>query len=82
MQLAGQLQLGTDGITSLRMEGLTAVHELRFWGGDDLLTMKHESRGLQGFRVGLISSIRYAATADGVAYGLSEVLGDACKVQP
>jgi len=82
IQLANQLQLGLEGITSLRMEGLTAVHEVRFWGGDDLVTLRHESRGLQGFRDGLLMSLKYAAHADGVAYGLGEVLGEACNVQP
>jgi 4-hydroxy-tetrahydrodipicolinate reductase len=79
--LASELGLEPEGVTSLRMAGLTAIHEVRFWGGQDSITMRHESRGLGGFKDGLLASVSYASEANGVAYGLAEVMGETCKLQ-
>jgi 4-hydroxy-tetrahydrodipicolinate reductase len=81
IHLASQLDLELGAVTSVRMAGLTAIHEVRYWGGQDSITLRHESRGLGGFQEGLLTSIRYAANARGVAYGLAEVVGETCKLQ-
>ena len=82
IQLAGQLGIEADRVTSLRMEGVLAIHEVRLSGMEDMITLRHESRGLAGFREGLLASLRHAASTRGVTYGLAEVMGGACKVQP
>ncbi len=82
IQLAEQLDVDPDKVTSLRMDGLLAVHEVRLLGADDLVTLRHETLGLGGFREGLIAGLWYAFSACGVAYGLAEVMSGTCKVQP
>lgn len=69
-------------VTSVRINGLTAAHEARLKVSGDELVFRHESLGMESFKSGVLASIRYAATAQGVASGLELVLPEACKLQP
>ena len=69
-----------DEVITLRMQGVTAFHEYKLWGSDDVVTIRHESQGLLSFREGLLASLRYACHASDFAYGLEQVMGDPCIV--
>ena len=64
-------------VTSVRINRVTAAHEARLSSPHDSLLLRHESHGLGSFKLGLLASLRYAATATGMAYGLEQVLADA-----
>ena len=81
IQLAQDLDLDPSLVISLRMDGLTAMHEVRMWAENETLTLRHESRGLSGFRHGIIQGLRYASQVKGVTYGLAAVLGETCKLE-
>ena len=71
-----------EGVITLRMRGVTAFHEYKLWGSDDVVTIRHESQGLLSFKEGLLASLRYACKSSALAYGLEEVMGGACIVSP
>jgi len=77
---ASRLASNPAGVTSVRMAGVTALHELRLSGESDHLLLRHESIGLESFREGLLQSLRYAAHAKGISMGLDAVMGEACKL--
>ena len=77
--LARRLGVGSSEIAAVRMNGVTAFHEVRLVGTADTLLLRHESLGLDGFRDGVLESLRYARAAEGVGEGLDVVLGEACK---
>lgn len=70
-----------EAVTSVRMAGVTALHEVRLRGDSDQVLLRHESMGLESFREGLLNSIRYASRADGIALGLEAVMSETCKPQ-
>jgi len=76
--------LGTsdEDVTSVRIDGLTAAHEVRLEGEADLLSLRHVSLGMESFREGLLASMRYASKAEGIGSGLELVLAEACKLPP
>ena len=74
--------LHLEGVITLRMRGVTAFHEYKLWGSDDVVTIRHESQGLLSFREGLLASLRYACQTSTLAYGLEEVMGGSCIVSP
>ena len=71
-----------EEVITLRMRGVTAFHEYKLWGSDDVVTIRHESHGLLSFKEGLLASLRYACKSSALAYGLEEVMGGACIVSP
>jgi 4-hydroxy-tetrahydrodipicolinate reductase len=77
--LASRMGTEPNAVRSVRMEGVTALHEVRLWGDSEQLLLRHESMGLESFHEGLLHSVRYAARADGVALGLEAVMREACK---
>jgi 4-hydroxy-tetrahydrodipicolinate reductase len=81
-ELCDLLDLSLDEVVSVRVDGLTAAHEVRFKATCDELVLRHESLGLESFKSGVLASIRYAATAQGISSGLEVVLAEACKLQP
>ena len=81
-ELCRLLDVPESEVTSVRIDGLTAAHEARLKIYGDELVLRHESLGMESFKSGVLASIRYAATAQGVASGLEVVLPEACKLQP
>lgn len=81
-ELCRLLDVPEGEVTSVRIDGLTAAHEARLKVCGDELVLRHESLGMESFKGGLLASLRYAATAQGVASGLEVVLPEACKLQP
>ena len=77
MRLSRLLRVDIAEVTSVRIDRVTAAHETRLSTPDDSLLLRHESHGLSGFKRGLLASLRYAATATGMAHGLEQVLADA-----
>ena len=77
MRLSRLLEVDSSEVTSVRIDRVTAAHETRLSTPDDSLLLRHESHGLSGFKQGLLASLRYAATATGMAHGLEQVLADA-----
>ena len=80
-ELCALLDISVDDVVSLRVDGLTAAHEVRLKTSCDELILRHESLGPESFKTGVLASIRYAATAQGVSSGLEVVLAEACKLQ-
>lgn len=81
-ELCGLLGVTVEDVVSIRVDGLTAAHEVRFKALSDELVLRHESLGPESFKAGVLASIRYAATAQGISSGLEVVLAEACKLQP
>jgi len=81
-ELCEILDLSSDEVVSVRVDGLTAAHEVRLKAACDELVLRHESLGPESFKSGVLASIRYAATAQGISSGLEVVLAEACKLQP
>lgn len=79
--LCSLLDLPHDEVVSVRLDGLTAAHEVRLSSPCDQLVLRHESLGPMSFKAGVLASIRYASTAEGVATGLEVVLAEACKAR-
>jgi 4-hydroxy-tetrahydrodipicolinate reductase len=77
---ARRVGLSPGDVVSVRMAGVTALHEIRLVGGAESVLLRHESHGLEGFRAGLLESLRYAQGADGFGMGLELVMGGACKL--
>ena len=61
-----------DGIPihSLRLPGILSNQEVVFGGRGEVLRLVHETYGLDSFSSGILSSLRYAATAQGVGRGV------------
>jgi len=72
IHLARELEAPLESVTSLRMSGVTAVHELHLCSTEERLLIRHESHGLRCFKAGVLSSLKFAADADGIAHGLGE----------
>ena len=76
LHLANRAGVPARSVASVRVPGVTAIHELRMIADAESLVLRHESQGLESFRGGLLASLRFAAAVDGVAYGLDEVMGE------
>jgi 4-hydroxy-tetrahydrodipicolinate reductase len=61
-------------IHSLRLPGLYAHQEVLFGAPGETLTLRHDMSGPSAFGPGILASLRYAATAVGVARGLDAAL--------
>ena len=72
--LCGLLEHSDDQVVSVRLDGLTAAHEVRLSSSFDELVLRHESLGPESFKTGVLASIRYASTALGISSGLEVVL--------
>ena len=75
------LELSDDQVASVRLDGLTAAHEVRLRSSCDELVLRHESLGPESFKAGVLASIRFASTALGISSGLEVVLAEACKAR-
>ena len=62
-------------IHSLRVDGVSAKQEVVLGGAAEVLTLSHEASSVQAYALGILHSIRFAATANGVVVGLDKVLG-------
>lgn len=61
-------------IQSSRVEGVHAEQRVLLGARAELLTIQHQVQGREAYRAGLLSSLRFAASTDGVARGLDAVL--------
>jgi 4-hydroxy-tetrahydrodipicolinate reductase len=70
----GQVVAGVP-IHSLRLEGVSAKQEVLLGGDSEVLKIAHEVTSIRSYVTGILSSIRYTATATGLTVGLQSVLG-------
>lgn len=63
-------------IVSVRAPGLYAHQEVLFGGPGETLLLRHDMLGPEAFGPGLLMALRYAAQAQGVAYGLEAAVGE------
>ncbi len=63
-------------IHSLRLPGVYAEQELVFGSAGETFTLRHAMSDPRAFAPGVLASLRYAARAEGVAYGLEAALRD------
>jgi 4-hydroxy-tetrahydrodipicolinate reductase len=61
-------------ILSVRAPGLYAHQEVLFGGPGETLVLRHDMLGPEAFGPGLLAALRYAARAQGVAFGLEAAL--------
>jgi 4-hydroxy-tetrahydrodipicolinate reductase len=61
-------------VHSLRLEGVSAKQSVLLGGDSELLTISHETSSVQAYSAGILASIRFALTANGVHVGLESVL--------
>lgn len=61
-------------VHSLRLEGVSAKQSVLLGGESELLTISHETSSVQAYSAGILASIRFALTANGVHVGLESVL--------
>lgn len=61
-------------IHSVRLPGLYAHQELLFGGAGETLTLRHDMQGPEAFAPGILAALRWARTAEGVAFGLERAL--------
>ena len=61
-------------IESVREAGRYAHHEVRLGAPGERLTLRHDMLGPEAFGPGILSSLRYARTATGMARGLAAAL--------
>jgi 4-hydroxy-tetrahydrodipicolinate reductase len=61
-------------IHSVRLPGAFSNQEIVFGAEGEWLRLRHETYGLECFATGLLASLRYAATAVGIARGLGPAL--------
>lgn len=65
---------GEVPIQSVRSPGLYAHQEVLFGAAGETLTLRHDMLGPEAFGPGLLAALRYAARAEGVAFGLEAAL--------
>jgi len=61
-------------IQSVRSPGLYAHQEVLFGAPGETLTLRHDMLGPEAFGPGLLAALRFAARADGMAFGLEDAL--------
>ena len=62
-------------IHSLRLEGVSAKQSVLLGANAELLTISHETTSVAAYSSGILASLRFALTAQGVHVGLESVLG-------
>ncbi|MCX8528618.1 MAG: 4-hydroxy-tetrahydrodipicolinate reductase [Rhodoluna sp.] len=62
-------------IHSLRLEGVSAKQSVLLGGTAELLTISHETTSVAAYSAGILASLRFALTTQGVHVGLESVLG-------
>jgi 4-hydroxy-tetrahydrodipicolinate reductase len=70
----GQVVSGIP-VHSLRLDGVSAKQEILLTGPSEVLNISHEVSSVQAYALGILHSIRFAATNPGLTIGLDEVLG-------
>lgn len=68
----GQLVAGIP-VHSLRLVGVSAKQDVHFGGVSELLTISHETSSVNAYSAGILASIRFAASAQGLHVGLDTV---------
>jgi 4-hydroxy-tetrahydrodipicolinate reductase len=58
-------------IHSVRLPGLYAHQMVLFGGAGEVYTLRHDMHGPEGFAVGIVQGLRYAARATGVGRGIA-----------
>lgn len=66
----GDEGINSTPIHSLRLPGVYSNQEVAFGGQGEVLRLVHETYGLDSYSAGILSSLRYAATAIGVGRGV------------
>ncbi len=62
-------------IHSLRLEGVSAKQSVYLGGSAELLTITHETSSVAAYSAGILASLRFALTTQGLHVGLESVLG-------
>ena len=70
----GQVVSGVP-VHSLRLDGVSAKQEILLTGPSEVLNISHEVSSVQAYALGILHSIRFAATNPGLTIGLDKVLG-------
>jgi 4-hydroxy-tetrahydrodipicolinate reductase len=70
----GQVVSGIP-VHSLRLDGVSAKQEILLTGPSEVLNISHEVSSVQAYALGILHSIRFAATNPGLTIGLDKVLG-------
>jgi len=70
----GQVVSGIP-VHSLRLDGVSAKQEVLLTGPSEVLNISHEVSSVQAYALGILHSIRFAATNPGLTIGLDKVLG-------
>jgi 4-hydroxy-tetrahydrodipicolinate reductase len=70
----GEIVAGVP-IHSLRLEGVSAKQSVLLGGNSELLTISHETTSVAAYSAGILASMRFALSAQGVHIGLESVLG-------
>ena len=67
-------------IHSLRLAGVAAKQDVYFGGVSELLTISHETTGVNAYSHGILMSVRVAAQTTGLKVGLQSVVDAAAKI--
>lgn len=63
-------------ITSHRIEGAHAIQEVKLWGDQESLYVRHEVSSHQAYSAGILLAIRSTLTGTGLRVGLRELMAD------
>lgn len=70
----GQVVAGVP-VHSLRLDGVSAKQEILLSRPSEVLNISHQVSSVQAYALGILHSIRFAATNPGLTIGLDKVLG-------
>ncbi|MEY4417866.1 MAG: hypothetical protein RIQ88_304 [Actinomycetota bacterium] len=62
-------------IHSLRLDGVSAKQEVILGGNQETLTISHQVSAITAYSMGILHSLRFAASQKGLVIGLEKVLG-------
>lgn len=69
-------RVGAVRIHSVRLPGFIASQEVVFGGKGQVLTIRHDMTGREGFMPGVLLAVRKVVGRKGLVYGLEKVLDD------
>ncbi len=67
--------VGNVPIHSLRMTGVVAKQDVLLSGPGEILTLSHDTISAVAYEAGILATLRFADSAEGVVVGLDAVLG-------
>ena len=70
----GQVVAGVP-IHSLRMDGVSAKQDVVFGADSEQLVLSHDVTSHRAYAAGILKSIEFASSAQGLTIGLENVLG-------